>query len=205
MCRSCRLSARVVEELPYWCGLRNEGPRLGLARVRPIRSLDIGHGRGDWTFIAAQRPPPLLPPSESASFGLIDRMLAPPSPPLVPATLSYPDDQDIERTLSDRRQTVSQRSKEDDIHEEDEDQDDKVPDGYDPTRDGKYAPEKQAEKWDGQWGIVGKAMGWLIRNGVEARGIQPVRAEDRAVLTKWSYLPQATLWAAANTNILTFS
>jgi hypothetical protein len=29
--------------------------------------------------------------------------------------------------------------------------------------------------------------------------------QDRITLTCWSYLPQATLWAAANTNILTFS
>ncbi|KAL7409200.1 permease for cytosine/purines, uracil, thiamine, allantoin-domain-containing protein [Mrakia frigida] len=48
-------------------------------------------------------------------------------------------------------------------------------------------------------------MAFLIRNGCEARGIQPVRVEDRSTLTRWSYLPQATLWAAANTNILTFS
>lgn len=30
-------------------------------------------------------------------------------------------------------------------------------------------------------------------------------SQDRATLTLWSYLPQATLWAAANTNMLTVS
>lgn len=35
---------------------------------------------------------------------------------------------------------------------------------------------------------------------VYLRGVQ-----DRTPLTKWSYLPQATVWAGANTNILTFS
>lgn len=139
-------------------------------------------------------------------FSILSRavMLAPHSPPPTsPSYLSSPSELDIERSLSDRRQTVSQRSKENDIEEEDSD--DKLPDDYDSARDGQYSPEKQAERWQGKWGVVGKAMGWLIRNGCEARGIQPVRVEDRATLTRWSYLPQATLWAAANTNILTFS
>ena len=106
------------------------------------------------------------------------------SPTSQPKPLRYPDDLDVEQQ---------------------DDEDDKVPEGYDASRDGKFGPEKQAEKWDGKWGPFGKAMGWLIRNGCEARGIQPVRVEDRIILSNWSYLPQATLWAAGNTNILTIS
>lgn len=93
--------------------------------------------------------------------------LAPPVP------VAYLHD-DIEASLAERRQTVSQASRELDIEEEDED---KVPAGYEADRDGKFAPEKLAEGWEGKWGIIGTVMAFLIRNGCEARGIQPVRVE----------------------------
>lgn len=48
-------------------------------------------------------------------------------------------------------------------------------------------------------------MAILIKYGVEERGIQPVPEDERAELKWHTVLPQATLWAAANTNILTFS
>lgn len=48
-------------------------------------------------------------------------------------------------------------------------------------------------------------MAVLIKYGVEERGIQPVPEDERAELKWHTVLPQATLWAAANTNILTFS
>jgi hypothetical protein len=113
---------------------------------------------------------------------------------------------------------------------------------------GYYRPEERAKKLEGRWWGIGTMLGFLVRHGCEARGIQPVSVEvrtpfrylptrgcesqgkrpsampacsiwlallsflpsfslfqDRITLTCWSYLPQATLWAAANTNILTFS
>ncbi len=48
-----------------------------------------------------------------------------------------------------------------------------------------------------------KTMDVLIRNGVEERGIEPVPEGDRVELLWWTVIPQWTLWAAANTNILT--
>lgn len=45
----------------------------------------------------------------------------------------------------------------------------------------------------------------LVEYGVESRGIQPRPEEERDELTMWSYFPQMTIWAAWNTNILTFS
>lgn len=95
-------------------------------------------------------------------------MLAPVSPPPYPQHLGI----DVESNLAERRQTVSKHSNELDIEEEDE-----VPDDYDADRDGKFAPQKLAEGWEGKWGFIGTAMAFLIRNGCEARGIQPVRVE----------------------------
>ncbi|GHJ85628.1 hypothetical protein NliqN6_2030 [Naganishia liquefaciens] len=56
--------------------------------------------------------------------------------------------------------------------------------------------------------IKGKAqrlMQVLVKHGVEARATEPVPEEERAELKWWSLVPQFTLWAAANTNILSFS
>ncbi|KAI5454614.1 hypothetical protein NCC49_003507 [Naganishia albida] len=45
----------------------------------------------------------------------------------------------------------------------------------------------------------------LVEHGVEARATEPVPEEERADLKWWTLIPQFTLWAAANTNILSFS
>lgn len=45
----------------------------------------------------------------------------------------------------------------------------------------------------------------LVEYGVESRGIQPRPEDDRDELNVWAYFPQMTIWAAWNTNILTFS
>ncbi|KAJ9127808.1 hypothetical protein QFC24_000091 [Naganishia onofrii] len=50
-----------------------------------------------------------------------------------------------------------------------------------------------------------RLMQLLVKNGVEARATEPVPEEERAELKWWSLIPQFTLWAAANTNILSFS
>ncbi|OCF38120.1 cytosine-purine permease [Kwoniella heveanensis CBS 569] len=61
-------------------------------------------------------------------------------------------------------------------------------------------------KYDhGVLGLAKKGMDILVEHGVEERGIDPRPEDDRDELTIWSYLPQTTLWAAFNTNILSFS
>ncbi|KAK8853231.1 hypothetical protein IAR55_003933 [Kwoniella newhampshirensis] len=60
----------------------------------------------------------------------------------------------------------------------------------------------------GKGGVLGmyrKGMDILVEHGVEERGIDPRPEDERDELTTWSYLPQFTLWAAFNTNILSFS
>lgn len=37
-----------------------------------------------------------------------------------------------------------------------------------------YTIEQQADYWESKWGRLGRLMGFLIRHGCEARGIQPV-------------------------------
>ncbi|KAL7421288.1 hypothetical protein Q5752_004173 [Cryptotrichosporon argae] len=54
-------------------------------------------------------------------------------------------------------------------------------------------------------GAANRAMELLVEHGVEERGIQPRPEDERDTLSMWSYFPQFTLWAAMNTNILTFS
>lgn len=53
--------------------------------------------------------------------------------------------------------------------------------------------------------LMRRCMRFLAENGVEGRGVQPVPEDERVPLKWWSVIPQFTLWAAANTNILTFS
>ncbi|WVQ84503.1 hypothetical protein IAT38_006655 [Cryptococcus sp. DSM 104549] len=54
-------------------------------------------------------------------------------------------------------------------------------------------------------GVAKRTMDILVEHGVEERGIDPRPEDDRDELTLWSYFPQFTLWAAFNTNILSFS
>ncbi|WVO14282.1 hypothetical protein L204_101914 [Cryptococcus depauperatus] len=53
--------------------------------------------------------------------------------------------------------------------------------------------------------VMKKIIDFLVKHGLEERGIEPRPEEDCDKLTRWSYLPQYTLWAAFNTNILSFS
>ncbi|OWZ36052.1 cytosine-purine permease [Cryptococcus neoformans c45] len=54
-------------------------------------------------------------------------------------------------------------------------------------------------------GVAKRTMDILVEHGVEERGIDPRPENERDELNKWTYLPQFTLWAAWNTNILSFS
>lgn len=45
----------------------------------------------------------------------------------------------------------------------------------------------------------------LVKHGVEERGIVPLAEDEREELSGWKYLPTFTIYAAWNTNILTFS
>ena len=46
---------------------------------------------------------------------------------------------------------------------------------------------------------------FLVDKGVEERGIVPRPEDERETLSAWRYLPQFTMWAAWNTNVLTVS
>ncbi|KAK6909431.1 hypothetical protein I203_103449 [Kwoniella mangroviensis CBS 8507] len=58
---------------------------------------------------------------------------------------------------------------------------------------------------NGVVGLAKRGMDVLVEHGVEERGIEPRPEDHRDTLTIWSYLPQTTLWAAFNFNILSFS
>ncbi|ORX39149.1 putative cytosine-purine permease [Kockovaella imperatae] len=58
--------------------------------------------------------------------------------------------------------------------------------------------EARPGKWD-------RLKAFLVDKGIEERGIVPRPEDERETLTAWRYLPQFTMWAAWNTNILTFS
>lgn len=85
--------------------------------------------------------------------------------------------------------------------------------------DDKYVEERR--RAGGVRGAAGRAMDFLVEHGVEERGIDPVpedvsglcssadcwreadsRVQERIELKWWSMIPQFTLWAAANTNVL---
>ena len=54
-------------------------------------------------------------------------------------------------------------------------------------------------------GTLDKIKTFLVDKGVEERGIVPRPEDERESLSRWRYLPQFTMWAAWNTNILTVS
>lgn len=69
----------------------------------------------------------------------------------------------------------------------------------------RHVREYNRTKKGGVVGLFWRTMGFLVKHGVEERGIQPVPEDERVELRWWTVIPQVTLWAAANTNILTFS
>ncbi|ORY33085.1 putative cytosine-purine permease [Naematelia encephala] len=68
-----------------------------------------------------------------------------------------------------------------------------------------YDPFGNQRDYRGFRGMIRRVTDLLVHYGVEERGIVPRPEDEREDLSTWSYLPQFTLWAAFNTNILTFS
>ncbi|ODN73175.1 hypothetical protein L202_07738 [Cryptococcus amylolentus CBS 6039] len=77
---------------------------------------------------------------------------------------------------------------------------------YSPPRyDEESGTRRRRPEQGGVVGMAKRTMDILVEHGVEERGIEPRPEHDRDELNIWSYLPQSTLWAAWNTNILSFS